>query len=315
MSRSNRLLFSNLKFKSSSGQIVSGQEEVSFLNTIVSSIIIIFSLGLTYYPLLFQTTTITIVTGSELKEPFKEIESKFEAENRGIDLEFKIQGSQDIVTNFIEDKNDFNTTVLIPANEQLIGELQTKLNASNSSDIFYNEPQVIAKTILVAIAWQERGNIIFSNNQFTWQSLNNAITNSQWQQLGGQKQWGSFDFLMTDPLRSNSGQLALNLWTASILNSKSLTPNQLNNQQVNQLYKSIKRKVYQPPRSTDILLQEFIVRGPNDADVAMTYESIALYRWQQVKQSGKNDVYRIYYPNPSVETKITAVIPRENVNF
>ena len=308
--------FSNLKFKLSSGQIVSGQDEdASFLNTIVSLFIIIFFLGLTYYPLLFKTTLITIVTGSELQEPFKEIKTKFEAENPRTDLEFKIQGSQDIITNFVDDKNDFNTTVLIPANEQLINQLQIKLNSSQSSDIFYNQPQVIAKTLLVAIAWQERGDILFPNNQFSWQNLNNALENKQWQQLGGQKKWGSFDFLMTDPLRSNSSQLALNLWAQSTFkSSKSLNQKQLNSPSINQLFKSIKSNVYQPPRSTDILLQEFIVRGANDVDIAITYESIALYRWQQIKQSNKKDTYLIYYPNPSVETQITAVIPRKNVS-
>ena len=308
--------FSNLKFKLSSGQIVSGQDEdASSLNTIVSVLIIIFFFGLTYYPLLFTKTLITIVTGSELQEPLKEIEAKFEAENPRTDVEFKLQGSQDIITNFVEDKNDFKTTVLIPANEQLVNELEVKLNSAGESDIFYNQPQVIAKTLLVAIAWQERGNILFPNNQFSWQNLNNALETRQWQQLGGEKKWGSFDFLMTDPLRSNSGQLALNLWAQTTLNSStSLNQQQISSPAINQLFKSIKNNVYQPPRSTDILLQEFIVRGANDADIAMTYESIALYRWQQAQTSNKQDTYRIYYPNPSIETQITAVVPRKNVS-
>lgn len=65
--------------------------------------------------------------------------------------------------------------------------------------------------------------------------------------------------------------------------------------------------VYQPPRSTDILLQEFIARGPNDADVAMVYESIALHRWQQSAQ-GQRESYQIYYLNPTIETVATGAI-------
>ncbi|HLO84755.1 MAG TPA: extracellular solute-binding protein, partial [Nostocaceae cyanobacterium] len=71
--------------------------------------------------------------------------------------------------------------------------------------------------------------------------------------------------------------------------------------------------VYQPPRSTDILLQEFITRGTNDADVATVYESIALYRWSQ-SAANQNNRYQIYYLNPSVESTATAIIVSRDVD-
>jgi hypothetical protein len=43
----------------------------------------------------------------------------------------------------------------------------------------------------------------------------------------------------------------------------------------------IKRSEYQPARSSDILLQEFVAKGVNEADIATDYESIALSRWGQ----------------------------------
>ena len=75
----------------------------------------------------------------------------------------------------------------------------------------------------------------------------------------------------------------------------------------------IKRSVYQPPRSTDVLLQEFITRGPNNADVATVYESIALYRWSQA-QTSQGESYRIYDLNPTIETISTAAIVRRHVD-
>jgi ABC-type molybdate transport system substrate-binding protein len=305
-----------VKFNPSSGQIakVNGsKQEKSSLNILISLGIIATSLGLTYYPLLITTKTITIVIGSELQEPFQEIEKKFEQANAHINLAIKIQGSQDIITNFLEQKNDFQVTILIPANEQLITELETKLKTQGQEDIFYNQPETIAKTLLVAIAWQERGKTLFPNGQFSWSKLENALEKRNWQELGGQKEWGSFDFLATDPLRSNSGQLTLSLWTKDELNDDDLSVNDINKSEVEKLFQLIKNNLYQPPRSTDILLQEFIARGPNDVDVATVYESIALYRWLQVQDSQAKN-YHIYYPNPSIETKITAVIPRQNVS-
>lgn len=82
---------------------------------------------------------------------------------------------------------------------------------------------------------------------------------------------------------------------------------------IESLFALVKRSVYQPPRSTDILLQEFIAKGPNDADVATTYESIALHRFSQaVATQGKP--YHIYYFDPTVETVSTAAIVRRDVD-
>ena len=104
----------------------------------------------------------------------------------------------------------------------------------------------------------------------------------------------------------NSGQLTLNLWMQSNKYS-------LNNPQTESLFSLIKKSVYQPPRSTDILLQEFISRGANDGDIATVYESIALHRWSQAKIiPGKP--YQIYYPNPTIETVATVAIVRQNID-
>ncbi|MCA1991820.1 MAG: substrate-binding domain-containing protein, partial [Coleofasciculus sp. S288] len=148
---------------------------------------------------------------------------------------------------------------------------------------------------------------------FSWQRVEQAMQAGNWQAVGGSKDWGSFDFVTTDPTRSNSGQVTLNLWALSKLGGGTNGSADLNNPGVESLFSTIKRSVYQPPRSTDILLQEFIARGPNDADVAAVYESIALSRWQQ---SGKNrgKSYQIYYLDPTIETVATAAIVRHDVN-
>ena len=144
MNKLTQKFFSAVKFNPSSGEIVRNRNKQKYSTNAIASLgIIIASLGLTYYPLLIKTKTITIVTGSELKEPLEKIESQFEQANPNINLEIKIQGSQDIITNFIEQKNDFNTTILIPANEELITELERELKAKGKEDVFYNQPETI----------------------------------------------------------------------------------------------------------------------------------------------------------------------------
>lgn len=274
--------------------------------TIISLGIISTSLALAFAPIPGAKQTITIVSGTELREPLKELATKFEQDNSGIDLELKFQGSQDMVNNYIDQKNDFTPQILIPANGETLTALANRWQAQNNSKAFVQPPTAIAKTLLVGIAWQERGETLFPDGKFNWSKITQAMEQKSWSNIGGKADWGSFDFVMTNPTRSNSGQLTLDLWLRSqnySFNSPSATS----------LVSLIKRSVYQPPRSTDILLQEFITRGANDGDIAMVYESIALYRWSQAKTT-QGQAYRIYYPNPTIETVATAAIVQQNTS-
>jgi ABC-type molybdate transport system substrate-binding protein len=279
---------------------------------IASVAIILAALGLTYAPLPGFQQTLVIVSGTELQEPLQAIETKFEQENPNIKLELKFQGSQDIVNNYIDQKNDFKPTILIPANGEILQELSDRWKAQNNSEPFYEPPQPIAKTFLVGIAWSERGKVLFPDGRFSWQRLEQAMQAGNWGNIGGSPDWGSFDFVTTDPTRSNSGQVTMGLWAIS-KQGGTLNAASLGNPGVQPLFSLVKRSVYQPSRSTDILLQEFIARGPNEADVATVYESIALYRWKQAATT-QGKPYQIYYLNPTVETTSTAAIVRRNVD-
>lgn len=281
--------------------------------TLTSAGIVLAALGLAYAPIPGLQQTVVIVSGTELKAPLEKLEAKFEQENPNIKIELKFQGSQDIVNKFIDKKNDFKPTILMPASGKLLDELTQRYQAQNNSEPFYQQPQAIAKNLLVAIAWSERGKVLFPNNKFSWQRIEQAMQKNSWEAVGGDKNWGSFDFVITNPTRSNSAQATLSLWAMSKINAQNTNNIDYNNPAITSLFSTIKKSVYQPPRSTDILLQEFITRGPNDADVATVYESIALSRWQQsAKNQGKP--YQIYYLNPTVETIATAAIVRQNVD-
>jgi len=275
---------------------------------IASALLAVAAVGLAYAPLPGLNQTVIVVSGSELAEPLQELEVQFENSNPNINIELEFQGSQDMVNNYIDENNDFTPTVLIPANAELIDELSQRWQAQNNGQPFHQDPQAIAKTFLVGIAWPQRGQVLFPQGFFDWNRVEQAMEAGSWQQIGGQADWGSFDFVITDPIRSNSGQVTLSLWTQAQLGNGS----SLNSPEAENLFGLIRRSVYQPPRSTDTLLQEFITRGPNDADVATVYESIALYRWQQSATS-QGKPYQIYYLNPTIETVATAAIVRRDV--
>jgi ABC-type molybdate transport system substrate-binding protein len=276
--------------------------------TIKSGAILLLSLGLAYAPIPGLGQNITVVSGTELAEPLAKIEANFEAKYPNIKVEIKTQGSQDLVNNYIDKKNDFKPTVLIPASASFVKEVAERWKSQNQSDAFYQQPTPIAKTLLVGIAWTERGKVLFPKGVFSWQKIEQAMLAKNWGKIGGKPEWGSFDFLTTDPSRSNSGQITLSLWAQSKLGGD----NNLNNPDLESLFNTIKKSVYQPPRSTDILLQEFITRGSNDADVATVYESVGLYRWQQAAINQTNP-YQIYYLDPTIESVATAAIVTRDV--
>lgn len=271
------------------------------------------AVGLAYAPSPEPNQSLVVVSGSELQEPLSTLERRFEEAHPSIDIDLKFQGSRDIVNRYVDNQNDFTPTILIPANGTLLGELEERWQAQGNSSPFYRQPQPIAKTILVGVAWPERGNVLFPTGVFDWTTVESALTKSQWSDIGGEATWGSFDLLITDPTRSNSGQLALSLWGQEKTGNAVLSAQALNTPDIPPLFDLVKRSVYQPPSSTDTLLQEFISRGPNDADIALVYESIALHRWQQSQQS-RGEAYQIYYLTPTIETVSTAAIATRNVN-
>ncbi|MCG6138362.1 MAG: substrate-binding domain-containing protein [Nostoc sp. LLA-1] len=284
------------------------------LKIITSCTIILITLVITYIPIAIPglQQKLVIVSGTELQAPLRNLEAKFRQSNPQIKLELKFQGSQELVNRYINKRDDFQPAVFIPGNGEILTDLSDRLRAIYKSEPFYDSPKPIAKTMLVGIAWPERGKILFPDGRFQWSKIEQAMQVINWGEIGGSSSWGSFDFVMTDPTRSNSGQLTLDLWIQSKSGAR-INSISFINLAVRSLLSLIKKSVYQPPRSTDILLQEFIVKGANEADIATVYESIALYRWQQ-SIATQGQPYQIYYLDPSMETTATAAIVRHNVD-
>jgi ABC-type molybdate transport system substrate-binding protein len=276
--------------------------------------ILLASLGLAYAPFGGSGQRIVVVSGTELQEPLRELVDRYHRENSGVTIDLQFQGSQDIVNNLVDRKNDFDPALVIPANGELLKTLETRLKAQGLSTPFQDQPQPVAKTLLVAIAWPERAKTLFPSGNFSWNELEKALQSKNWGAISGQAQWGSFDFLMTDPSRSNSGQLTLGLWAKAKTGQSNIPEALGQSSKIEPLFNLLKKSVYQPPRSTDILLQEFISRGPNDADMATVYESVALNRWKSAKVT-KGQPYQIFYPETTIETVATGVVLTQNIEL
>ncbi|WP_216921647.1 substrate-binding domain-containing protein [Synechococcus sp. CCAP 1479/9] len=261
------------------------------------------SLALATAPLPGLRRPLVVAVGSELAGAMAELEPLFERRQGGIDLSWTVQGSQDMV-NRAREEGPERPRVLIPANRDLLGQLATELGAQGGAPAFLQAPVPVARTLLVAVAWPERVQKLFPDGRFSWPLLRRAAAAGQWGDLGAPPSWGSFDLRSADPMRSNSGQLTLALWCQD-RNAGGRRPAGVGGD----CAAALRRAVYRPARSTDILLQEFISGGPNEGDLALVYEASALARQGEAGRLRPGG-YVLLFPDPTIETVLAAAVLR-----
>ncbi|MEB3265539.1 MAG: substrate-binding domain-containing protein [Cyanobacteriota bacterium] len=235
-----------------------------------------------------------VAVGSEMEPAMQRLEAVFERRHPGVDLRWQVQGAQDMVNRQL-DAGAERARVLIPSNASQLEAFRAARQAQGDHTPFEVGPQPIARTLLVAVAWPDRARQLFADGRFSWPRLRQAAAAGQWSALGGPAAWGNFDLRSTDPLRSTSGQLTLALWSLG--------------EDPQQAVPALRRAVYRPSRSTDILLREFISGGPNDGDLAMVYESGAIVRGAEVEQRRAGGL-RMLVPDPTIEIVLAAAVVR-----
>jgi hypothetical protein len=235
---------------------------------------------------------VLVAIGSELEPAMQRFETGFEQRHPGLDLRWQVLGGQEMVNRQL-DAGTERARVLIPSNAAQLSAFRLSRQAMGDRRPFAVEPRPIAHTLLVAVAWPDRAQLLFRDGRFSWPRLRQAAAAGQWSAIGGPATWGSFDLRITDPLRSTSGQLTLALWSLG--------------ESPAQAVPALRRAVYRPARSTDILLREFISAGPNDGDLAMVYESGALTRGAEAGQRQPGGL-RMLVPDPTIEIVLAAAV-------
>ncbi|MEA5390800.1 substrate-binding domain-containing protein [Cyanobium gracile UHCC 0139] len=261
------------------------------------------SLALATAPLPGLRRPLVVAVGSELAGAMAELEPLFERRHGAIDLAWRVQGSQDMV-NRAREEGPERPRVLIPANRDLLGQLAAELRSQGGAPAFLQAPVPVARTLLVAVAWPERLQRLFPDGRFSWPLLRRAAGAGQWGALGGPEGWGSFDLRSSDPMRSNSGQLTLALWCRDGNGDGRGAAGAGGD-----CAAALRRAVYRPARSTDILLQEFISGGPNEGDLALVYEASALARLGEAGRQRPGG-YVLLFPDPTIETVLAAAVLR-----
>jgi hypothetical protein len=140
--------------------------------------------------------------GTQLQQALTALKPGLERSQPGVCLELRFQGSQTLANNFIW-ITGMGWSRLDPRQWGNFRKTST-WRIREQKEPFDVAPQPIAKTILVGIAWPERGR--------------------RWAAIGGRDNWGSFDVKMTDPLRSNSGLLTLETVATAVVVRRQVSP-------------------------------------------------------------------------------------------
>ena len=120
--------------------------------------------------------SLSVAVGSELEQPMRDLETRFEQAHPDIDLVWRVQGSQDMVNQAMETRAD-RPRVLIPASGELLRGLAERLSRQQT-DTGLSDPKPIARTVLVAVSWPERATALFGTGPFRWAALKKALEQS-----------------------------------------------------------------------------------------------------------------------------------------
>jgi ABC-type Fe3+ transport system substrate-binding protein len=156
-------------------------------------------------------------------------------------------------------------------------------------------PVPLVVTPLVAVAWEERGELIWGAQPGAfWPRLHDALAQPSWSALGGGEAWGPVKLGQASPSTSDSGAQALVLLGYGFHGATAgLSPADAQSPELAAWLATFQGAVPQFSDSTDALMTAMLQRGPSVYDVALVPESLAIEAFASAGTWGR---LRIYYP-------------------
>lgn len=161
----------------------------------------------------------------------------------------------------------------------------------------------VLRTPLVLAAWKERAEVLWGDNPNggMWQRMHDALVSAQGWEALGRPEWGFIKYGQTDPLKSNSGFMAVLLMTYGYFGKTSgLTGEDLlGDSNFQRWFTEFQASAVTPfAQSTGPLMQDMITIGPSRYDFVAVYEATAIE--QAENAVGRYGELRIYYPPATV---------------
>jgi ABC-type Fe3+ transport system substrate-binding protein len=196
-------------------------------------------------------------------------------------------------------------TVWVPEAMLWVNLLNAKWREGHDTDLLLRSGQYQATplvlTPMVFVMWEERAQVFTQKlGKVDWDTIQQAVnTPGGWAGLGGPAEWGPFKFGETDPLRSNSGLMALTLATYSYhKKSADLTVKDLDDPAYIEWLTGLERGVQQLADSSANQMRDMVLYGPGAFDTVAIYESLAT---EQIKNAeGRWGKLHVYYPSVNI---------------
>ncbi|NJN15382.1 MAG: ABC transporter substrate-binding protein [Oscillochloris sp.] len=265
-----------------------------------------------------QPIEIVVWYGTEKRAWLEEAVARFEASGsningRPIQVRLVGMGSREIADRIARQEwgNEGIPTVASPASSLWIELLRSDWSARNGADIVVGDTTALVLTPIVAVAWEERANVLWPQGvAHFWPDLHAALSDSGgWPSVAerngfgtttpqGQaaQNWGLVKFGHTSPLTSNSGAQSLILMAYAYHNKSSqLSPADVLDEDFQRWLEEMEAAVLDFGDSTGTFMTNMVQFGPSKYDVVMVYENLAIEN-VEAAQGRWGQPLRVYYP-------------------
>jgi hypothetical protein len=247
---------------------------------------------------------ITIYYGTEKRDWLQQMREDFLVGNPTVDghpiaITLEGMGSREMYLAVLD--GSIQPTVLSPASSLQISIFQDlsaqkfgtpMANMANSANC-----HPLVKTPLVLVAWKERGDALWGGDpgDALWQEIHQAAIDPQGWGAYGFSEWGFFKFGHTNPLKSNSGFMAIILLAYEYhQKSSGLTADDIQDPGFQTWFTELESAITDFGDSTGSYMRDIIAYGPSKYDMVAVYESVAID--QAENAIGRYGELFIYYP-------------------
>lgn len=201
--------------------------------------------------------------------------------------------------------------VISPASSVWVEQLRADWAAQGGDGaIISGAAPPLVLTPLVAVAWQQRADLLWRNGEDAfWRDLGEAIASESWVSVveargfaagspehNAAQSWGFVKFGHTSPLTSNSGAQTLALMAYAFHGKTGgLTTADVNAPAFQDWLEAVAGRAVNFGASTGDLMTSLVQRGPSSFDVVMVYENLALESVRAAEGRWGQPV-RVYYP-------------------
>jgi ABC-type Fe3+ transport system substrate-binding protein len=287
------------------------QQRVLFASIIALAVLIVAAVWVARnLPLLQGEPVVVSVLYSTEKEGWlTEVIPQFEAtqprvNGRPIKLEVKKTGSRDMYLSILDGRE--KPDLISPASSLQASILQDLSAAKFGQPLARAADPASCRRVvnspLVLAAWRERADALWGAQPSgdVWRRLHDVLVDPKGWEAFGHPEWGYVKFGHTDPLKSNSGLMAILLMTYDYFDKTSgLTAGDiLSNPDYQEWFLGIERSISQFGESTGDYMKDIVAYGPSMYDLVAVYESVAME--QAGNAAGRYGDLRVYYPPATV---------------